>query len=38
LRARAAVAITEAEKPAISKDGSAPVAMTMPMMTGSRAA
>ena len=38
LRARAAVAMTEAEKPAILNDGSAPVAMTMPMMTGNRAA
>ena len=38
LRARAAVATTEAVKPARLKDGSAPVAMTMPTITGSNAA
>ena len=38
LNALAAVAVTAAAKPAKLKEGSAPVAMTMPITTGSRAA
>lgn len=38
LNALAAVAVTAAPKPARLKEGSAPVARTMPIMTGSKAA